>query len=397
MFRLLGFEVKIGMGFILFSSLIVFIYPGSFGLWLAGSLAAFTLIHELGHALVARSTGAEASISLGFMAGYTSFRPSHPLSTGQQMAISLAGPLTQIVASLIILVALGANPLSHESLRSIPALAIWWSGLIIGALNLIPVLPLDGGHLVLALIEPLTKERSMKIMAIASLVITIGTAVVLLITRHNDLSVFLVFLLISQIQILQSTGTRPDTTLNTMVAAEREAWVNGSTQIDSRSLSPWYRAHQAIRSGDPDTAARLILTDLRRPDRPRWVLPPEASPDALAEIVKALPDDLPVGNLMSSQVLATVLLRCGQTRRGGEYAASIFEIYPRSSISLLVAVAAATLGEDDNAISWLEATASVAGHDSEISRDALRAAIDHTPAFERFRDRSDYHQIRSRI
>ncbi|PIE32024.1 MAG: hypothetical protein CSA55_04260 [Ilumatobacter coccineus] len=397
MFRLLGFEVKIGMGFILFSALIVFIYPGSFGLWLAGSLAAFTLIHELGHALVARSTGAQASISLGFMAGYTSFRPSHPLSTRQQMAISLAGPLTQIVASLIILVAMGVNPLSPDSLQSIPALAIWWSGLIIGALNLIPVLPLDGGHLVLALIEPLTKERSMRIMAIASMVITIGTAVVLVITRHNDLSVFLVFLLISQIQILQSTGQRPATTFAKTVADEREAWVSHSPRIDSRALSPWYRAHQAVRSGDPNTAARLILADLRRPDRPRWVLPPEASPDALAEIVEALPDDLPVGNPMSSQVLATVLLRCGQTRRGGEYAASIFEVYPRSSISLLVAVAAATLGEDENAISWLEATASIASHDSEISRDALRAAIDHTPAFERFRDRSDYRQIRSQI
>ena len=54
MFRLLGFPVHVRGGFVMFMVLIVVLYGGEFGLWLAGSLAIFTLIHELGHAVAAR-------------------------------------------------------------------------------------------------------------------------------------------------------------------------------------------------------------------------------------------------------------------------------------------------------------------------------------------------------
>ena len=74
LFRLLGFPVHVGAGFVIFMVLLAFINEGGeFGWWLAGSVAGFTLIHELAHALVARRAGAEASISLEFMAGFTSY------------------------------------------------------------------------------------------------------------------------------------------------------------------------------------------------------------------------------------------------------------------------------------------------------------------------------------
>ena len=53
--------------------LIVVLYGDEFGLWLAGSIAAFTLLHELGHAVAARRAGATAEISLDFLAGYASY------------------------------------------------------------------------------------------------------------------------------------------------------------------------------------------------------------------------------------------------------------------------------------------------------------------------------------
>ena len=63
MFRLLGFDVHVRTGFLIFLGLIVFLYQDQFGLWLAGGIAVFTLLHELGHAIAARSAGAEAAIS----------------------------------------------------------------------------------------------------------------------------------------------------------------------------------------------------------------------------------------------------------------------------------------------------------------------------------------------
>ena len=47
MFRLLGFPVYVRPGFVMLMVLIVVLYGDVFGLWLAGSLAAFPLLHEL--------------------------------------------------------------------------------------------------------------------------------------------------------------------------------------------------------------------------------------------------------------------------------------------------------------------------------------------------------------
>ncbi|MFN5605178.1 MAG: hypothetical protein ACK49V_11590, partial [Actinomycetes bacterium] len=74
--RILGFPVQIRPGFVLFMLLIVVVNGQPMGYWLAGSVTVFTLVHELGHAVAARRTGATASISLDFLAGYASFTPT---------------------------------------------------------------------------------------------------------------------------------------------------------------------------------------------------------------------------------------------------------------------------------------------------------------------------------
>ena len=91
--------------------------------------------------------------------------------------ISIAGPLTQITISVIVLLAMGVNPVSFDSVgRSDAAQAIWWAGPAIGALNLIPVLPLDGGHLAQTGLEAFVGKRALRIMAVASVSITVGAA-----------------------------------------------------------------------------------------------------------------------------------------------------------------------------------------------------------------------------
>ena len=59
MFRLLGFPVHVRPGFVMLMVLIVVLYGDEFGIWLAGALAAFTLLHELGHATATRARGGE--------------------------------------------------------------------------------------------------------------------------------------------------------------------------------------------------------------------------------------------------------------------------------------------------------------------------------------------------
>src|SRR5206468_3966544 len=82
-----------------------------------------------------------------------------PLTRRQRNLISLAGPLTQIILCLPVLyLAFRALPTvttqaQFDAVRaSSLSLDVWrgaiWAGILIGLLNLLPLWPLDGGHIV---------------------------------------------------------------------------------------------------------------------------------------------------------------------------------------------------------------------------------------------------------
>src|SRR6266542_3977884 len=99
-FRLFGFPVHVRPGFLFFLIVVVAINGGdALALWLAAFMATFTLLHELGHAVAARATGARAEISLDFFYGYAAFTPTRPLKRWERAGISFAGPATQIALS----------------------------------------------------------------------------------------------------------------------------------------------------------------------------------------------------------------------------------------------------------------------------------------------------------
>ena len=401
MFRLLGFDVHVRTGFVVFLALIVFLYRDGFGLWLAGAIAVFTLLHELGHALAARSAGCHSEISLDFLAGYTSFRPTKELSRRQQALISVAGPFTQIAVSLAVLVAMGVDPTSFDSVRqSEAAAAIWWAGPAIGAMNLIPVLPLDGGHLAQTGLEVFVGKRAMRVMAIASVVVTAGAAVVMYATGRSGFVIFVVFLLFNQIQILQATSKRPGRAAERSVDVETAAWETGRPGVlePGQRLSPWFEAHRAVLQGDTGGAMGLVLADLRSPRQGRWIPPVAASREQLTAVVDTLPAELPAaGNEYSARVLAEILLAVGQPQRAGDYAATTFSSYRSSMLATVVARAAAQLGDDANAIRWLGAASQAAMTESDAHRRLLARTMDGSPEFARLRADGTFVALRGEL
>src|SRR5262245_56983925 len=276
------------MGFLLFVGLVAFLNPGPLGLWLGGSLAVLTLLHELGHAVAARSAGAEAAISLDFMAGYTSFRARRPISKPRRALISISGPGVQIIVSVAVLLAMGVDPTSSDSVhQSNAALAIWWAGPVIGLLNLIPVLPLDGGHLAMIGVEAVLRRSALREMAIISIVVTIGAAVAISLAGHTGFIIFIAFLLISQLSLLQATSRKGG------VGPRPSTWgVDGVSLLPGSRPSPWQLAYQAVQAGEPNRAQRIIVEDLVRPTPPNarpWSPPTDAPLEALQAVVRALP------------------------------------------------------------------------------------------------------------
>ena len=201
--------------------LLAVLYPFPLGLWVAGAVAVFTLIHELGHALAARAAGCSARISLDFMIAYAAYESRRPLSWRQRAGIALAGPMLQVSTAVIALFVSGTLPWSRDDIGASDAtLAIWWAGIALGLLNLVPLIPLDGGSIVASLIDSVAPSKGRAIMVRASFAITLFLIVVGFFTPLQSFVPFLGLLAFMQWQSLSLGGLSP----NQMMQLAIEEW-----------------------------------------------------------------------------------------------------------------------------------------------------------------------------
>ncbi len=169
--RLLGAEIRIHLSF-LFLLLFVLMtesLPASTKGMLARGLALVLLVlgsvlaHEMAHVLAASSLGAPVRTVLLLPIGGVRFSeeaglPGKTPGAGHEVPIALAGPVLSLLiaflaaaATLVLApqVPLWTPPLLHSTslLRSLV-----WINLYLGALNLLPAYPLDGGLMLRALL-----------------------------------------------------------------------------------------------------------------------------------------------------------------------------------------------------------------------------------------------------
>ncbi len=103
------------------------------------------LIHELGHALTARRFGASAAITLQAFGGYAAYAGVR-LSRPQRFFITAAGPALQILLGAVVLLALQVLPRISTPFNDFLHIMVWIS-FVWAILNLLPILPLDGGQM----------------------------------------------------------------------------------------------------------------------------------------------------------------------------------------------------------------------------------------------------------
>jgi Zn-dependent protease len=366
--RVLGFPVHVRPGFLFFMVLIVALYRDEFGLYLAGAIAVFTLLHELGHAVAARRAGATAEISLDFLAGYASYTTPKPLSNGTEAAIALAGPVTHITSSLLVLYVMGIDPFDAFSRGSTDAAAaVWWAGPVIGAFNLLPVLPLDGGNVVTSLLDRVAPGRARPFMVYASLAATIAAAVVFAFSvQYRGFVIFVGLLLVMQLQ---------------MLFEERS----------EHAVSPFDKAMAALDRGDESKARRIATNGLRRPGAGLPV--PRAIDGAgVHRLLAVLPRPLPYGDPWNEYVLTNLLVSATEYREAATYGAESFARQPQLLLAATIARAAAALGDQETAVAWLRAAA-----DTTSSTRGLAAVIDQAPELAAVRSRSDVVALRASL
>ena len=159
--------------FFIFGALLVGAWaPDGFEVHYVVAMVVFTVIHEFGHALTAKSLGSRPAIVITFLGGYASYAPTAKMTTRHYLLVSLMGPLTQLVVALPVGYFaferfLGAS--SYEEYRSTLGLfsAVMWAGIFLAFLNLLPFWPLDGGHIVSRLAQRVLGVRAAATVAFA--------------------------------------------------------------------------------------------------------------------------------------------------------------------------------------------------------------------------------------
>jgi Zn-dependent protease len=115
----------------------------AFAVLLYGSI----LLHEMSHALVAQRVGLKVlSISLQFLGGTTEIE-GEASTAAQEFKVAVVGPLTSLAVGFAGLALLLLHP---HGLSRLAVEGIAGSNLVVGVLNLVPGLPLDGGRVLRA-------------------------------------------------------------------------------------------------------------------------------------------------------------------------------------------------------------------------------------------------------
>ncbi len=189
--RLLGVDIRIHLTFVLLLIFVWFTQSVSMGaagagrgLALVGIIFGSVVLHELGHAVMARRNGLNVrSIILLPIGGVTlmedkAIRNANP---ARDIRIALAGPLVNLaiaaatgtfIVAFLPHIRLWSQPFVHAN--NLPR-SLFWGNLFLGAFNLLPAYPMDGGRVLRALLA----ER-MEYVQATRRAVTIGQAFAML-------------------------------------------------------------------------------------------------------------------------------------------------------------------------------------------------------------------------
>lgn len=141
------------------------------------------LVHEMGHALTMKAFGYRPAVALYWMGGVAMYQPDYRDTRTKRMLITAAGPAAGFVLYGLLKSVMHFSGLEEHWLRAGVAgntkaeviwyfiqdmyyVNLWW-----GLINLLPVLPLDGGHLseeICRWISPRNGQRVALMIAIAA-------------------------------------------------------------------------------------------------------------------------------------------------------------------------------------------------------------------------------------
>ena len=144
------------------------------------------LVHELGHALVGRAFGGRPEIRLEAFGGVTFPQFTTRPGPGRQFLLSAAGPAFGLCLGVLAYALLRAWPPEPGSVSAWTVAQFIWVSIVWAAFNLLPILPLDGGNMLLAFLEGVRRKPSLALASWISFAIALAVGGLLTLWRGFD-------------------------------------------------------------------------------------------------------------------------------------------------------------------------------------------------------------------
>jgi Zn-dependent protease len=440
--KIFGIPIKIDPSFLIVCAILAYprlSQPDLLVEWLIVIFVSI-IIHELGHALMVRLFGMTPQIMLYSMGGLTSWQDDRGVSPPKHIAISLAGPFAGflfggiVILSKIMMPDLFADRIGRSALQDLLWVNFGW-----GLFNLLPIVPLDGGHVVQSIEEWVRKKPGGVIARVVSLVaaggvglwaLSIGwTWVMILMVMfawNNGNALFQLFQYNRGDRAQPLFGQAQSAIANDDGAAAVRLAKDMSRSADSKEMES--EAHRIlvqglILEGDVDQAKKEV-------DRLRAIYGPQAMLHALAGLERnQLPRAIPVIEYAYNSgptpdlnfTLANALIAAGRFQEAlpliaeqaqPEYAAGLytmlqseafgagayglsaqagrqaFERTKAAAVAYNIGCAEARMGQDDEALAWIERAIDAGFRDvRSLASDPDLAALRSRPEFERISGR----------
>ena len=335
------------------------------------------LVHELGHALASLSFGQMPRIELVAFGGLT-YPTGKKIGRFKEFIVVCAGPFfgfLLMIASYFIFINIPANQLILRSFFNIMVVInFFWT-----LLNLVPVLPLDGGQLLRIIFEAIFGTKGYRYAAILSGIFALVLGVYLIMTPFMIIGILFFLFAFQNFMVIRSIGTisesdRDEKTQNEMVELEmmiakgqlQEAKPKLEQVADKtksgviHDMCQQYLAQIAYEEGDMGKTYSLLKDQHKTLSVPMLLLLNEA---AFAQADYVLVEQL---------------------------SAKCFQQIASPEIALKAAMASAQLKKVQSSIGWLEAAEKL-GVDNILDalKDQLFDPLRGDPTFENWKNKHE--------
>jgi stage IV sporulation protein FB len=311
--------------------------------WIAIVFAG-VLGHELGHAVIGRALGGRPEIRLEAFGGVTFPRLVKPPSPARQFLLSVAGPLFGLLLAGLAWGVLRVFPPAPES----PA--AWVTGVFIyvsilwAGFNLLPILPLDGGQMMLAVLEGVRKRPSLALASWLSLAAIVVTGVWLTLARGLD-AFLLVFLGLFALQNFRQA--------------------QGASRGDAAPSPAPVAAEDATERADVAAASAEAREALLRRDLD----------SALAAAARLEGAGGPFRQAAALRLRAGIELSRGDNESAAMFAGQSFSIWQSADAAVVAARANLRAGAEDRARNWLRRAVEAGAAPAAVRADPELGAI----------------------